>query len=484
MDIAQHAYVPSKTQRPEVPASAIERVGLADRLDALLDHPITLVTAPAGFGKSWAVAGWLQDEARPPSCWITVDSYDDDAVRLWTHLIGAVRDAGLSAAAAEAAGLITGSPAGWPRIVDALAAGLAEGAEPFVIVLDDIHAVTDPEALASLGQFLAQLPAATHVVLVGRRDPDIPLARWRVTGRLLEIRTKDLRCSLTESESLVRDALGLRLTDEDVAIIHERTMGWLAGIRLAATVVSRRPGGATSAEALTGVSTIDGAYETLGDYLIEEVLDTLDEDTRRFLLDTSVLTALDVALCDHMAQTDASALTLARLERSGFFLTRLGDGTYRLHGLVRDALLAILHRQTARASCDCARRTGSTTMAAPSRRSATRLTTSVPTSPSAGSSSPPATSSRPSRSRPPAPSSSASMPPATRCPRPGSWCGRWRSSTALAPRTRSSDRWSEHGAASQRWTTTRQDSSRSTFVVHRIGTPSPRSRRSSWSMLR
>ena len=169
MDIAQRTYVPSKTRRPEVPASAIERVGLNDRLDAVLDHPITLVTAPAGFGKSWAVAGWLQDDARPPSCWVTVDGYDDDAVRLWTHLIGAVRDAGLSAAAAEAAGLITGSPAGWPRIVDALAAGLAEGAEPFVIVLDDIHTVTAPEALASLGQFLAQLPATTHVVFVGRR---------------------------------------------------------------------------------------------------------------------------------------------------------------------------------------------------------------------------------------------------------------------------------------------------------------------------
>ena len=135
MDIAQRTYVPSKTQRPEVPASAIERVGLNDRLDAVLDHPITVVTAPAGFGKSWAVAGWLQDDARPPSCWVTIDSYDDDAVRLWTHLIGAVRDAGLSTAAAEAAGLIAGSPAGWPRIVDALAAGLAEGAEPFVITL-------------------------------------------------------------------------------------------------------------------------------------------------------------------------------------------------------------------------------------------------------------------------------------------------------------------------------------------------------------
>ena len=186
MDIAQQTYVPSKTRRPEVLASAIERVGLNDRLDAVLDHPITLVTAPAGFGKSWAVAGWLQGDARPPSCWVTVDSYDDDAMRLWTHLIGAVRDAGLSAAAAEAAGLITGSPAGWPRIVDALAAGLAEGAEPLVIVLDDIHAVTDPEALASLGQFLAQLPAATHSVFVGRRDPDIPLARWRVAGELLD----------------------------------------------------------------------------------------------------------------------------------------------------------------------------------------------------------------------------------------------------------------------------------------------------------
>ena len=345
MDVTEPTFVPTKTQAPRVPASAIERLGVHDRLDAVLDHPLTLVTAPAGFGKSWALAGWLQGAAAPPSCWVSLDPYDDDAMRLWTHVIGAVRGSGQPAAATEATELISGSPAGWPRIVDALAAGLAEQAQPLVIVLDDIHAVSNPEALASLGQFLAQLPATSHLVLVGRHDPDIPLARWRVTGELLEIRTGELRCSLAESEALVYEALGLQLADKDVATIHERTMGWLAGIRLAATALSRRPRSAAGAAALTGVGTIEGAYEALGDYLIEEVLDTLEEDTRRFVLDISVLTRLEVGLCDHVAQTTASAAILADFERSGSFITRTADGTYRLHDLVRDALRTILHRQ-------------------------------------------------------------------------------------------------------------------------------------------
>lgn len=344
MDVTELTYVPTKTQAPRVPTSAIERTALHDRLEAVLDHSLTLVTAPAGFGKSWALAGWLQGDAAPSSCWVSLDTYDDDAMRLWTHVIGAVRGSDQPRAAAAAEGLIAGSPAGWPRIIDALAAGLAAEARPLVIVLDDIHAVSNPEALASLQQFLAQLPATTHVVLAGRHDPDIPLARWRVTGELFELRTADLRCSLTESGSLVHEALGLRLRDEDVATIHERTMGWLTGIRLAATMVARRPAGA--AGALTGVEAIDGAYETLGDYLIEEVLDTLDEETRRFLLDISILTTLEVGLCDHVAGTSTSATILSDLERSGTFVTRTADGTYRLHDLVRDALRAILHRQT------------------------------------------------------------------------------------------------------------------------------------------
>ena len=266
-------------------------------------------------------------------------------MRLWTHLIGAVRGSAQAAAATEATELISGSPAGWPRIVDALAAGLAEQTQPLVIVLDDIQAVTNPEALASLGQFLAQLPATCHLVLAGRHDPDIPLARWRVTGELLEIRTGDLRCSLAESQALVHEGLGLQLADKDVATIHERTMGWLAGIRLAATALSRRPRSAAGASALTGVGTIEGAYDALGDYLIEEVLDTLEDDTRRFVLDISVLTRLEVGLCDHVAQTTASAALLSDFERSGSFITRTADGTYRQHDLVRDALRTILHRQ-------------------------------------------------------------------------------------------------------------------------------------------
>ena len=154
-----------------------------------------LVTAPAGFGKSWLVADWLDAHADVAQCWVTVDRLDNDPIRLWRHVIESVRLSACPDASVEAQRLLSSAAAGLPLIVDALAAGLAELDEDMIIVLDDVHALESVEAVRSLRRFLDLLSPRVHLVLVGRHDAAIPLSKYRLAGDVVELRTDDLRCS-------------------------------------------------------------------------------------------------------------------------------------------------------------------------------------------------------------------------------------------------------------------------------------------------
>ncbi len=319
---------------------------LHDRLESVLDHPVTLLTAPAGFGKTWLVADWMASHADVAQCWLALDQYDNDPARLWLHLLRGVDSSGSPRVATEALRLLETTSAGVNAIVDALSVGLAEHAEEVVIVLDDVHRIDNDEALASLDRFLRQLPTTTHVVLLGRHDPALPLSRWRLSGDLLEIRTADLRCSLEESKAIVAGSLGLDLDAAVVAEIQHKTMGWLAGIRLAALATAASDDVSMAAAQLPSVGTVNGAYDTISDYLVEEVIDHLDEPDRRFLLDTSILRDLSGPLCAAVAGVDNSTETLERLARAEMFVSRIGetDVWYRYHDLFRDVLRMVLRR--------------------------------------------------------------------------------------------------------------------------------------------
>lgn len=339
-------------------ADAIARDGLRLQLDAGLVHPVVLVTAPAGFGKTWLVADWLDGHSEVAQAWVSVDRYDNDPMRLWRHILEAVAQSEFSKAAAEALRLFDKTGAGLPVVVDALAAGLAGVGGEFILVLDDTHVLDSAEATASLGQLLGLLPESTHVVLIGRHDPGLPLAKWRLAGDLVEIRTSDLRCSLEESQAVVSGSLGLELDDELVAELQHKTMGWIAGIRLAATAAAAANDAGRVAASLPGVGTMLGAYEAVGDYLIEEALDNLTAADRAFLLDTSILSDLTGPLCAVVSERDDAAAVLDRLARAGMFTNRSGtDGDwYRYHELFRDALRVMLHRATPKREAELHRR--------------------------------------------------------------------------------------------------------------------------------
>lgn len=336
---------PGKVRQPKVPRSAIPREGLQRRLDSVYETPLTLVTAPAGFGKSWVVAQWLQHNEATPRAWVGLDSMDGDPMRLWMHIVAAVRGSTTPDAADRAWELLQHSDAGWPFIVDALSGGLAAQIEHFIVVLDDCHKLTGTEALASLEQFLSQLPPQVHVICVGRMEPAARLARFRVSGSLTEIRTADLRCTQEECLAVVA-AMGLDLPNETVDTLRVKTMGWITGIRLAAVASDRDDDHSAMARELVPVSDLTGAYQDLGDYLVEEVLAHLDEATRHFLTDTSILSDLTVDLCNVVAGVQQSAGVLEGLARAGMFTSRSDESGswYRYHDLFRGALEQVLHR--------------------------------------------------------------------------------------------------------------------------------------------
>ncbi|MGB5532939.1 MAG: AAA family ATPase, partial [Acidimicrobiia bacterium] len=338
--------VSSKTQRPRVDGNAISRPGPIELLNQVPNHRVTIVTAPAGFGKSWLVSDWLDWHSDWHQSWITVDAYDRDPMRLWLRIVESVQATAEHDAGENARTLLASGRSGIPLIVDTLTADLARRTAPTIIVFDDSHRLDGDESVASIDQFLTELPDNTHAILVGRHDPTVPLSKMRISDDLLEIRTADLRCTLAETQTLINESLRLALPPEAVASLHTKTMGWMAGVRLASESISRSRDMSRSASELPDVATLEGAYDALGDYLLEEVLDELDEEDRQFLLDTSILHDLSGPLCDAVSERSDSAEMLERLARSAMFTSRIGeaDGWYRYHDFFRDAMTGILRR--------------------------------------------------------------------------------------------------------------------------------------------
>ncbi len=336
----------AKIRQPFVGLNAIARRGPSSLLDQVPDYRVTVVTGPAGFGKTWLVSDWLYCHSDWHQSWVTIDAYDRDPMRLWRYIVESVQQSADPDTGEEAGHVLASGRSGIPLIVDTLTADLARRTDRTVIVFDDVHHLDGDESVASMGQFLSKLPDNASVILVGRHDAPVPLSRMRLSDDLLEIRTTDLRCTLAETQTLVTESLGLALLPETVAMLHTKTMGWLAGVRLASESISRSRDMSRSASELPDVATLEGAYDALGDYLLEEVLVELDEEDRQFLLDTSILHDLSGPLCDAVSERSDSAEMLERLARSAMFTSRIGeaDGWYRYHDLFRDAMTGILRR--------------------------------------------------------------------------------------------------------------------------------------------
>jgi LuxR family transcriptional regulator, maltose regulon positive regulatory protein len=313
----------------------VSRGALVDRLVAERPRRLTLLDAPAGWGKTTLLAEWLADSRESRRfAWFTIDRSDNDAVRFWAYAIAALRAAQPAIGVEAAASLgVSGTD---PRdiVLPELINELANVDEGLVLVLEDYHLVQSAEIHAAVAFLIEHMPPTLEVAIATRSDPPLPLARMRARGELLEFRATELAFSRAETDVLLTGVLGEALPAEALDLLVGRTEGWAAGLYLAALSLAGREDRRGFVEEL-----VLGDRHIV-DYLGGEVLDGLDEDTRSFLLETSVLDRLSGPLCDAVTRRDDSTRRLDEIERANLFLVPLGArrGWYRYHHLFGELL--------------------------------------------------------------------------------------------------------------------------------------------------
>jgi LuxR family transcriptional regulator, maltose regulon positive regulatory protein len=337
---APDALLATKLHVPRTRPSFVVRPRLADRLAPAHEGELTLVCAPAGFGKTALLADWARRDPRPVT-WLTLDDADNDPARFWRHAAAAL-DKLRPGVAQHVAALLGGlQPTSFQAVVTTLVNELASVAEEAVLVLDDYHLIQAPQVHASLGFLIDHLPPQLHLVLASRADPPLPLARLRARGLLSELRERDLRFTPTEAAELLRAAVGPELPAAAVAALADRTEGWAVGLQLAALSLQGRT------DITAFMAGFSGSHRYVLDYLAEEVLDRQPDHLVQFLLETSVLERLSGPLCEAVTGHTDSQQLLEQIERANLFLHPLDEvrGWWRYHHLFADLLRARLARE-------------------------------------------------------------------------------------------------------------------------------------------
>lgn len=329
--------VATKLYIPKVRPGLVTRPRLRERLRRGAESRLTLVSAPAGFGKTTLLAEWLDETAGEDRsvAWLSLDPDDNEPVSFWRSVVTALQ-AAVPGEFSSALELIASAPLPTEHLLTTLLNELAAAPGEAWLVLDDYHLVDSKNVSDGVAYFLEHLPPHAHVVLSTRADPGLPLSRWRVRGDLVEIRAADLRFTSDEAATYLNGATGLELAPEDVAALEERTEGWIAALQLAALSIQGR-------EDVRGfIARFAGDDRYIVDYLVEEVLRHQPDAVRGFLLQSAVLDRLTGPLCDAVTgRIDGSDMLMA-LERANLFIVPLDDRRewYRYHHLFADVLRA------------------------------------------------------------------------------------------------------------------------------------------------
>ena len=304
------------------------------------DRPtLTLVSAPAGFGKTTLLTEWLAraGATAPQTAWLSLDPRDSDPSVFWSYVLAAVREVAPEVGA-DALAALQSAPTDLEGVVASLLNDLAGLTVDMDLVLDDYHVIESLDVHESMLFLVEHLPEQVHLVVASRSDPPWPLGRLRARGELLEVRAGDLRFSSDEAATYLNSAMDLGLTAADVEALDARTEGWIAALQLAALSLHGRddPSGFIAGFA--------GDDRFVVDYLVDEVLDRQPEDIRSFLLDTSILGRLSGPLCAAVTGCDDARAILEVLERSNLFVVALDVRRqwYRYHHLFADVLRARL----------------------------------------------------------------------------------------------------------------------------------------------
>ena len=325
---------------PPRPVQAIARPRLVEQLDRGLARKLTLVCAPAGFGKSSLLSEWAARCGRP-CVWVSLDPGERDVQQLLACLVAAVQTVDASIGVSAWALLQATPPPSAPAVLTALLNDVAEDLSAVLLVLDDYQLVACEPVDEALAYLIEHLPPQMHLALATRTEPALPLARLRARGQLTELRQQDLRFGTPEAAEFLDRTMALKLSAAQVAVLAARTEGWVAGLQMAAIALQGNPDPAQF------IGSFSGSHRFLQDFLLEEVLHRQSPAVQTFLLRTSVLGRMCAALCDAVTQEQAGQSMLAYLERANLFVVPLDPERrwFRYHPLFAELLRLRLARR-------------------------------------------------------------------------------------------------------------------------------------------
>jgi LuxR family maltose regulon positive regulatory protein len=330
-----NSILATKLHRPAPHPNAIMRPHLLERLQRGAHGKLTLVSAPAGFGKTTLITTWLADEARPVA-WLSLEEGDSDPVRFLMYLVVALQNVASDVGADILAMLDVPQPPPIESLMTALLNDITTIDEAFVLVLDDYHVLDHPAIDRAMTFLIDHQPTTMHLVITTREDPPLPLARLRARGVLNELRVVDLRFTHDETSNFMQTSLGIDIAPDDIRALEARTEGWIAGLQLAVLSLQGQT------DISTFVASFTGSHHYVLDYLMQEVLHHQSADVQDFLFRTSILNRMCAPLCDALLDDSAPPAdeALAHLQRANLFLIPLDYERrwYRYHHLFADLL--------------------------------------------------------------------------------------------------------------------------------------------------
>jgi LuxR family maltose regulon positive regulatory protein len=340
--VIQSQLLATKFYVPTSPGTLIRRPRLNALLDKALEYPFTLVSAPAGFGKTTLLSTWAQ--ALPAHdigvCWLSLDEEENDPYLFWTYVLAALQTQDPQHFAPLLTQLQSSSLPSLKSLPIQLINLLVESDHHLVLILDDYHLITEEQVHATLASLVEHLPVQLHLILATRADPPLSLPVLRARQRVWEIRAEQLRCTSEEIRAFFQDVVGIQLPDQTIQEVTVRTEGWLVGLHLLGLSLPEQ------VDPLTLLQQISGEQRYILDYLTEVVVQKQPPEVQRFLLCTSLLEQLNASLCNAVMEQTGSQEMLEYLERANLFVVSLDSKRqwYRYHALFAQALSFQLER--------------------------------------------------------------------------------------------------------------------------------------------
>ena len=327
-------YIPST--RPD----HLQRPRLIEKLNSGIFSKLTLISAPAGFGKSTLLSAWVrptyensrsEDLIQPTRvAWLSLDEGDNDLRRFLLYFVAALQTVEPDIGESVMTLLQSTGAVDLENFLTILLNELAAISVNMVLILDDYHIIESAPIDQAITFILDHLPAKIHLVIASRMDPSLPLSRMRARGQIIEIRANDLRFRAEEAAVLLNDRMGLNLSTSDVEALEARTEGWIAGLQLAALAIHGRPSfkkGDRGSDAANFIHRFTGSDRYIHDYLTDEVLQQQSKTSKDFLLQTSILKGLNAALCQAVTEKSDCQDILERFRGRECFHSATGQRT-------------------------------------------------------------------------------------------------------------------------------------------------------------